>query len=109
MRTHSSSSLPAAAAATTAHAPPDCARRVDRVAERWISGLHSQIPQHPLVGLQLLSIYLISEADVPDGKSYLCTAVSSFVVHKRFWSSNYVSLRKLLRNVIGAPETFVDD
>ena len=42
------------------------------------------------------------------------SAVSSLVVHKRLWSSNYISnciftLRKLLRNVIGAPETFVDD
>ena len=41
-------------------------------------------------------------------------AVSSLVVHKRFWSSKYVSnciftLRKWLTNVIGAPQTFVDD
>ena len=49
------SCVPATAAS---HAPPDCARRVDGVAERRVSGLHRQIPQHPLVGLKLHFIYL---------------------------------------------------
>ena len=34
-----------------AHAPPDGARRVDGVAQRRVRRLHSQIPEHPLVGL----------------------------------------------------------
>ena len=34
-----------------AHAPPDGARRIDGVAQWRVRRLHSQIPEHPLVGL----------------------------------------------------------
>ena len=49
------------------------------------------------------------------GSKFIKPTVSSLVVHKRFPSSNYVSTlhfytkKIIIGNVIGAPETFVDD